>query len=104
MKVFLDDVRDCPSSFYWVRNYEECVDILKNCDIDIISLDHDLGENKTGYDVVKFMVQESIFPKEIYIHSANPIGAQNMKDLLKKYAPNDVIIKFARYTSKGLLI
>jgi len=104
MFVFLDDVRDCPPNFHWVKNYEECVDILQNCNIDIISLDHDLGEEKTGYDVVKFMVQEGIFPKEIYIHSANPVGAQNMKDLLERYAPDNVIIRFARYTSKGLLI
>lgn len=81
-KIYLDDVRT-PISENWmiVRNYEEFVNIVREIGLDkieLISLDHDLGETamkeyfnnvspnykldyekiseKTGYDCAKFLV------------------------------------------------
>jgi hypothetical protein len=57
MKVFLDDIRDPPDdSWTVVRSYNQMINVL-NADfvfsnITEISLDHDLGENKSGYDVL----------------------------------------------------
>lgn len=52
----------------------------------VISLDHDLGEDiPTGYDLVKHIecavaTQHEFKPKlEMRIHSANPVGRQNME-------------------------
>lgn len=62
-----------------------------------ISFDHDLGDNeKTGYDVAKFLVDADIkfrdgdtykFPSnfDYYVHSKNPIGKANIEGLLDGY-------------------
>ena len=97
IKVFLDDLRKPFKGFILVKNYKECIELLKNKKVEAISLDHDLGANKSGYDVALYMVQESIYPKKIYIHSANPVGAQNIYQLLNRYCPTDVKIYIINY-------
>ena len=116
--IYLDDVRT-PENEEWivVRDYDEFVSTvtligLEN--IELISLDHDLGdgamteyysnvksnytldynniEEKTGYDVCKFLVKHSMnigvsLPK-VVVHSANPIGAANMMGYINNYYKN----------------
>lgn len=73
-----------------VYTSKEAIDELENEDWDIVFLDHDLGgkiyvesgEN-TGYEVAQWLNNNpSKQPKRIVIHSYNPTGAQNMKQLL----------------------
>lgn len=52
---------------------------------ELVMFDHDLGEVETGYDVMKFMFEHYIFPKEIQIITSNPVGRINMEGLLKDY-------------------
>jgi hypothetical protein len=92
VKIFLDDMRPCPNGFILAKNYKECITLLKNNKVDVISLDHDLGGNKSGYDVVKYMVEYDIYPSTIILHSANPVGVQNMEQLLKRYVPSHVTV------------
>ena len=81
MKLYLDDVRN-PSDGTWTlaKDAYKCIALLKSGKIEVLSLDHDLGENTpTGYDVLKWMEKvtalgEFIPPKEILVHSANPVG------------------------------
>ncbi len=89
---YLDDMRPCPQGFVPAKSYDECVNLLLANDITVISLDHDLGEEKTGYDVAKFMVENNIFPDKIYTHSANPVGVANIYQLLNHYAPSEIEI------------
>lgn len=104
MKVYLDDIRDTPTG--WTRAYNawEAIDLLRTGQVKEISLDHDLGdeptsagygENRnpgTGYNVCLWMVENNVFPATIYIHSKNPVGKQNMFQLLNRYAPKNVKI------------
>jgi hypothetical protein len=92
INVYLDDVRIAPKGFITVRNYCECIEILnKNkLNIGILSLDHDLGEEKTGYDITKYMVEHNIWADEIYLHTKNPVGRDNMFQLLMRYKPEHV--------------
>lgn len=92
-KLYLDDIRN-PSLKYekndWiiVRNYDEFVDYIKTNGLpDQMSLDHDLGEGKTGYDCVKWLVENEydITNTEIYCHSANPVGKKNILMLIRNY-------------------
>ena len=48
MKIYLDDERATPEG--WVRCYwaEEVIFFLKNCAVDEVSLDHDLGDDNRG--------------------------------------------------------
>jgi hypothetical protein len=53
---------------------------------DVISFDHDLGENtETGYDCLKWLIEycmeKRINLPECHFHTMNPVGRQNMKQL-----------------------
>jgi hypothetical protein len=114
VKIYLDDVRT-PTDGGWivVRNYEEFVDKINEIgleNIDVISLDHDLGDTamkewyenvsvnyqlnydnikeKTGYDCAKWLVEQWMDGKnvvDVYTHSANAIGAGNIIGYLNNY-------------------
>lgn len=117
-KLYLDDVRT-PTDPSWivVRSYEEFVAKirligLKN--IELISLDHDLGEQamkefynnvinnyrvdynniqeKTGYDAAKWLVDHSVATNvrmpRVLVHSFNPIGAANIMGYINTHLLN----------------
>lgn len=56
----------------------------------IIDLDHDLGTNETGYDVCKYIIANGIPLVGFKIHSMNPVGAFNMRQLLTHYGYQEV--------------
>jgi hypothetical protein len=116
--IYLDDVRT-PTQGEWeiARDYYEFVDLVNKiglANIDMISLDHDLGDSameeyfnnvspnftlnyenineKTGLDCCKFLVNLSIDTNQplptIYVHSANPIGSANMMGYINNYLMN----------------
>lgn len=81
----MDDERETPSG--WVRVYwpDEAVPLLETGDVEVVSLDHDLGDDEkgTGYDVILW-IEEAVFtrgfqPPEILVHSANPAARQRME-------------------------
>ena len=113
-KIYLDDVRT-PIDKDWVvvRSYEEFVDKVTQIgleNIHLISLDHDLGdtamaewhrnvyhnyelnydniEEKTGYDVAKWLVNEWMDGEpvvDVVVHSANAIGSGNIMGYINNY-------------------
>jgi len=99
INVFMDDLRDCPDGFILVKTVSQLIyklDELKELDqeVNTLSLDHDLGENEpTGYDFVKYLVElgnydPSVYPKQIFLHTANGVGRDNMFKLLERYKPD----------------
>lgn len=95
MKIFLDDLRECPNGWIQARNYNEMIKLLEEnkAKVEEISLDHDLGETKTGYDICKYLVENDFwFMSKITIHTANAVGAKNMYELLDRYAPKNIKI------------
>lgn len=74
------------------RTYEQAIKNLVVHKFDVVDLDHDLAEEKTGYDIVKFMVENEIFAPTIYLHTANPVGRNNMKQLLERYTKSKVLV------------
>lgn len=133
-KIYLDDLRT-PVEKDWlvVRNFHECVNLVKKLgleNISMISLDHDLGdtamkeyfnntiknytieysniEEKTGYDVAKWLVDEFYnknpkrlemtriekkqvpikFP-QVVVHSANPVGSGNICGYINNFLMNE---------------
>lgn len=90
MKLYLDDERPTPEG--WTRAFTatQAIDLLKAGNVEHLSLDHDLGapENGTGYDVVLWIESEVVrnvnyVPPWMSIHSANPVGRQNMERAMK---------------------
>ncbi len=88
IKLWVDDQRQPPAGFNaHARSYAEAMDYLESGKVSEISLDHDLGEEKTGYDIAKW-IEEKAFYGEITrilwsVHSANPVGATQMSQALK---------------------
>lgn len=84
INVYLDDLRLCPEGFKIARTYEDAIDLIKNNKVGILSLDHDLGEDKdgnllkSGYDLVKYICEYGCDIEKIYIHTDNVVGRENM--------------------------
>lgn len=80
----------------WVRSYEEFVTWISMYGLpDIISFDHDLGvtytgQEKTGYDCAKYLVNFCMDNNEklprFVVHSANPVGRDNIMKFLLNYS------------------
>lgn len=102
MKLWLDDVRLPPAGYSkWVKTADECIEELKTGKYTHVSLDHDLADEhyhgnkpareaykeKTGMDVVLWMVENNVFPAECRVHTMNPIGRHNMMTAFQKWAP-----------------
>lgn len=99
--IWLDDIRDPKEYLFprvymsceviWVGTYEQFIrayDEYHEMDL-MISLDHDLGEEKSGYDCLKYIAERCMENDTdlpyIEIHSANPVGRRNMEDYIKSY-------------------
>lgn len=91
INVYLDDWRRCPEGFVLAKNAEECLLLLEHEEVDILSLDHDLGIHEaTGTDLVMEMVQRGLYAKRIFLHTSSLIGRQRMYELLYLNKPEDV--------------
>ena len=112
--IYLDDIRTPNEVMDWVvvRNYDDFISKVNEIgleNIDVISLDHDLGETaliewkknhnnfkldydniieKTGMDCTKWLVEQWMDGApvvEVVIHSANAIGSANMMGYINNY-------------------
>jgi len=94
-RLYLDDVRT-PTEGNWkvVRSFTDAISLIKGLGCpEFISFDHDLGNDSlTGYDLAKWLVEKDLdkpgfIPKnfEFNVHSANPVGAENIERYLNKY-------------------
>jgi hypothetical protein len=94
--MYLDDLRFPKTTKNWivVRSYQEAIDMILDYGMPAyLSFDHDLGDNvKSGFDLAKWIVESSLdniitIPDhfEFNVHSANPVGAENIDGLLTQY-------------------
>lgn len=83
-------------SIAWLKNYQEFVSWLNTAVHDpevlwpeLVCFDHDLGEEKTGFDCAKFLVEVCMkhnLPLPAYTcHSSNPAGRENILSYLNSY-------------------
>jgi hypothetical protein len=102
--LFLDDERFPPRQtdalipdWLIARNIDDAKYLIDQLGLPHrMSLDHDLGKNQpTGYDFMKWLVDcdlEQIFNltevTSFYVHSQNPVGADNIKKLWENYMAN----------------
>lgn len=90
--LYLDDERNpkTQKKFLVARSVDEAKKLIKEKGFpSYMSLDHDLGDDETGYDFVKWITkeyQDKELPEfEFNVHSANPVGAENIKKLLDNF-------------------
>lgn len=95
MKLWIDDVRPAPEGWTWCFTVSDAIAYLLSYgrQIEIISLDHDAGSyNDCGGDYIQVLnwleyqghINENTYIPLIHIHTANPIGRQNMQRIIKK--------------------
>ena len=96
MKIFLDDERSPPDSMlpcHIIRTYKTftCLVDAPGVKFEFISFDHDLGEERTGLDCAKYLVEadmdRGVLSDEFwfYVHSMNPVGGANITQYLTSY-------------------
>ena len=97
-KLFIDDERFPPDdgeNWHLARSKGQVIDTLEKhgCPV-FISWDHDLGDNTaSGHDIAWMLVNTDLelegkfIPAnfDFYVHSQNPVGAQNIENLLRGY-------------------
>lgn len=90
-RLFVDDER-YPVEDDWIiaRSYEDAMWYVNNRGIpDYISFDHDLGTEKTGYDLAKSLCEvlmDTGAPMfSYYVHSQNPVGKTNIQNYLEGF-------------------
>ncbi|WP_284639911.1 cyclic-phosphate processing receiver domain-containing protein [Paenibacillus silviterrae] len=89
--VYLDDYRPCPRGFTLATNAEECTLLLQECEVDILSLDYDLGwGQETGMDVVRRLIASGRYPRRIYLHTSSVSGRLRMFEALYMNKPPQV--------------
>lgn len=101
--VFLDDCRRPPAGFVLARTAEECLLLLEDGDVDMLSLDHDLGfDEANGTELVKQMVLRNVYPREIFLHTSSPFGRREMYELLYQHKPEHVKLHYGPMTPEAL--
>jgi hypothetical protein len=103
MKLWIDDMRPAPKGYVWCKSVNEAINTFfaytasyvggnENHKITLIDLDHDAGSFAVdGGDYVKFLdwLEENSenfhgYIPPIRIHSMNPVGVQNMRQIIRK--------------------
>ena len=95
MKIWVDDIRPAPEGWYQARSVNVAKEmIIGNWEnIEMLSIDYDSGDyNKFGGDyinILKWLEEEEhktnkkIVTFPIQIHSMNPVGVQNMRNIIQ---------------------
>ena len=96
MKIWVDDIRTPPdNSWIWFKSSYHVLEWLVGCTlgggtgfkIDLMSLDHDLGGDDTTRPIVLWMCENSFWPTEVVVHSANPVGVEWLEGMIERYKP-----------------
>lgn len=99
MKLWVDDEREPPVGWGWVKNARGAKVVIESLTVEEISLDHDMPDCghtgcpidsgkcdcPTGYDVALFIedrAAKGIKPPKWKVHSKNPNGAYKIKQAL----------------------
>ncbi|MFE5317681.1 cyclic-phosphate processing receiver domain-containing protein [Paenibacillus sp. NPDC056579] len=107
INVFLDDLRPRPKGYKLARSARECIRYVKDGNINVLSLDYNLGTDKpTGYRVVKYMIEKGTYPRKIILHTATYSGRVRMYKALEKHKPESVtlVVKPRRQSHKSRLL
>lgn len=93
MKLWLDDLRPVPTGYAGAKSVNEAIFLIttaekQNETIECLDLDHDLGDYFCdGGDAIKLLdwlvERGTLYP--IRIHTANPVGRDNMERMINRY-------------------
>ena len=91
MRLWVDDLREAPVGYIWVRSVNEAKHCILSCEkqgieIELIDIDHDAGVYASdGGDYIRLLdwleFTGRCYP--IRIHSMNSVGVQNMRAIIE---------------------
>jgi hypothetical protein len=98
MKLWIDDERPMPKEFdTWAKSSAEAIQALENLihtpgePFELASFDHDLshtdGHDDESRPVLLWMIENNVWPDEIRVHTANPVGHKWLVSMATRYAP-----------------
>lgn len=106
IKLYVDDLRKCPSGWVLARTVTEAIRLLATQDISAVSLDHDISHSVEvreisrpypcgeTFEPVAWYLKAIGFRGPVTLHTANPVGAEKMRSIL---IDNDrVVIQLGR--------
>ncbi|OBZ18180.1 cell division protein FtsJ [Bacillus sp. FJAT-27264] len=103
INVYMDDYRKRPEGFALARTTEECLILLRDCEVDILSLDYDMGpDDHNGGEVAKRIVLEGLFPRSIFLHTSSPWGRKEMFEILYPAKPDGMALHNGPLSSEQL--
>lgn len=103
LKLFVDDIRECPEGWHPARTLTEAVRVLATMPVAVVSLDHDIESQ--DYSGRRFNSMETFAtvayylaamdpgdrPKKVFIHTSNPDGARRMEAILEGKTETEII-------------
>ena len=108
MKIWIDDVRPAPNGYVWCNSVNDAINTIKlreariknilqrytpsetrmkDLSIEVIDIDYDAGDFASdGSDYIELLdwLEETGRNYPIRIHSMNPVGVQNMRNIIQR--------------------
>lgn len=92
MKLWIDDIRKAPPGYTHIRSVNQAktyilLDMSNEDKIELIDIDHDAGVfEEDGGDYINLLnwLEENEMSYPIRIHTANPVGRENMRRIIQK--------------------
>lgn len=100
MKLWVDDVRTPPTAEYsWAKSVFAAIEMIATAEkadivIELIDLDHDAGDYvDCGGDYIRVLdwLEHTKRNYPIRLHSANPVGVENMRRIIRKNGWREVV-------------
>ncbi|WIB65482.1 cyclic-phosphate processing receiver domain-containing protein [Curtobacterium sp. MCBD17_040] len=104
--LWIDDERPMPPGFNAVaRTSAEALNLVheahdRGYPLQVVSFDHDLGGDDTTRPVMLWMAEHDIWPDEVRVHTANPVGRDWLEGIAARYAPTSTRIVVAPVTGR----
>lgn len=92
MKLWIDDLRPAPPGYTELKSVKDAKACIVQCEyfdlqIEVVDIDHDAGDYAArGGDYIKLLdwFEETGRSYPIHIHSMNPVGVQNMRNIIRR--------------------
>ena len=93
MRIWLDDIRPIPNGYIGAKSVNEAINLIlkaekEEINIELLNLDHDLGDyafdGGDGIKLIDWLIERQTF-YPIALHTANPVGRNNMQRTIDRY-------------------
>lgn len=111
MKLWIDDIRPAPEGYAWCKSVNEAKEYILDMErlfayhfrkeeikeeylITLIDIDHDAGDYaRDGGDYINLLnwLEEAGRNYPIHIHSANPVGIMNMRNIIRHNGWKEIV-------------